>query len=112
MGLAQLVERRVWDAKAAGSRPASHILLLFTLYNTIVYMKITKKRLEKIGFIYEDLGDKLPYDQWNYKGLKIWDYNGKFWICDALDQAGIDVELKTMEHLFELLHALRLYPQG
>jgi hypothetical protein len=62
-------------------------------------MKITEKQLQNLGFEYQDLGDESPYEQWVKDRIEIWNFNGKYWIIDALDQACIDVEFKTIEEL-------------
>ena len=62
-------------------------------------MKITEDFLKKSGFAYHDLGDESPYEIWEKDDIKIWDFNGKYWLVDALDQAGIDVEFKTIGQL-------------
>jgi hypothetical protein len=38
----------------------------------------------------------------------VWDFNGMYWVVDALDQGGIHVEFHTMEHLNEFFIACRL----
>jgi len=71
-------------------------------------MKITRKRLESVGFTYRDLGDEVPYEILERDGVEVWCFNGKHWLVDALDQGGINVEFKTMEHLNEFFAACRL----
>ena len=73
-------------------------------------MRITKKRLADAGFEYRDLGDEVPYEIWKRDEVEIWCFNGKHWLVDALDQGGIGVEFKTMEHLNEFWLACRLPP--
>lgn len=73
-------------------------------------MKITQKRLKAVGFAGHDLGDEAPYDMWERDGVELWCFNGKHWLVDALDQGGINVEFKTMEHLNEFWIACRLPP--
>ena len=71
-------------------------------------MKITAARLRKAGFTQVDLGDEVPYEEFHKSGVEVWDFNGMYWIVDALDQGGIHVEFHTMEHLNEFFIACRL----
>lgn len=71
-------------------------------------MKITKEALEKLGFVFADLGDEAPYEQCERDGVIVWDFNGKYWLVDALDQGGLHVEFSTLEELDAFWRACRL----
>jgi len=65
--------------------------------------------LESVGFYHEDLHGESPYEWWRYKDEKdliFWDFNGKYWICQALDQGSIHVEFTTRGQVRDLCKAL------
>lgn len=70
--------------------------------------EITEKRLLALGFKHQDLGDMPPYEQWVRDDVEVWWFNTDFWIVDALDQAGIDVEFRTLEQLAKFWDACNL----
>lgn len=61
-------------------------------------MEITRDRLTAIGFK-QTKSDECPYEWWERDEIMIWDFNDRYWIVNALDQGGIDVEFRTMEDL-------------
>ncbi|MCG7945836.1 MAG: hypothetical protein N0C84_05760 [Candidatus Thiodiazotropha taylori] len=63
------------------------------------FKKITASRLRLYGFTHNDLGDCPPYDTYEKCGIVVWDWNGKYWLVDALDQACIDREFRYMADL-------------
>ncbi len=63
------------------------------------FRPITEARLKKAGFEYKNLGDDSPYEVWVKHGIVVWNFNGKYWLVDLLDQAGIDREFKLMPDL-------------
>lgn len=71
-------------------------------------MKITEDRLKILGFKYTDLGNDSPYEIWEKDGIVIWNFNNRHWLVDALDQAGIDVEFKTIGQLSDFFKACNL----
>lgn len=62
-------------------------------------MRITKAKLLSYGFKCINHGDCSPYESLEKDDINVWDFNGQFWIVDALDQAAIDVEFKTVGQL-------------
>lgn len=56
---------------------------------------ITASRLESCGFRYTSLGDETPYEVWTKHGIAVWDYNGKYWLVQLLERAGIDRHFRT-----------------
>jgi len=61
--------------------------------------RITDKRLEKAGFVLKEQPYETPDQVWVKDEVEIWDFNGEYWIVDALDQGNINVEFKTMAQL-------------
>lgn len=59
--------------------------------------EITKEALELAGFKYSS--GECPYEWWTKHGVRVWNFNDQYWLVDALDQVGIDVEFHTMGQL-------------
>lgn len=57
--------------------------------------RITETRLKKLGFEYHEYNGP-PFEIWKKQDIGIWNWNGKHWLVEALDQAGIDREFKYM----------------
>ncbi len=62
-------------------------------------MKITEDNLSKLGFTYKDWGSISPYEMWEKNGIQLWNFNNEYWLVNALDQADIHVEFKTIGEL-------------
>ena len=62
-------------------------------------MNITESALKTLGFVYQNLGDEPPYEKLIKHGIAVWDFNGQYWIVDILDQAAINTQFKTLDHL-------------
>ncbi len=73
---------------------------------TQVRRRITAQRLQRAGFERRREIGEVPEEMWTKDGVYIWDWNGQHWLVDALDQAGINVEFRTMEHLSQFLRAI------
>jgi len=58
---------------------------------------ITESSLQEIGFQVEE--DDRGFEVWSMHGVEVWDFNGKYWLVDRLDQAGIDREFRYLEEL-------------
>jgi hypothetical protein len=62
-------------------------------------MEITEENLRKFGFKRHEQDGEVPSVTWNRDRISIWNYNDEYWIVDALDQGGINVEFQAMEQL-------------
>lgn len=53
-------------------------------------MRLSRKVLEKIGFITktDETGE-----YWEKDGVKIWDFNDEYWVIDMLDQVLIEPKI-------------------
>lgn len=72
-------------------------------------MLITPATLVEHGFVHEGLASS-PHEWWKRDGIRVWNYNEKFWLVDALDQGGLQVRFHTIEHLDEFWRACRMPP--
>lgn len=71
-------------------------------------MQITESFLKQHGFKWIDLHDEAPYEMWEKCGVEIWNFNGQYWLVDALDQAGIHVGFTTVGQLAAFFRGCKL----
>lgn len=69
---------------------------------------ITEDILLMLGFTHQPESGRENIEYYTKNGVETWNFNGEYWIVDALDQAGIDVEFTTVGHLLEFFKACRL----
>lgn len=69
---------------------------------------LTEEWLLKFGFEYSEAREKISngFEEWNKGSIYLGDYNNKHYILEALDQGGIDVEVKYVHQLQNLYFAL------
>ena len=73
-------------------------------------MKITEKQLKNLGFELKHFPNDSPDEMWIKDRVEIWNFNDEYWIVDALDQACIDVEFKSIEELNQFFIACKKEP--
>ena len=80
---------------------------IFSSDSTILEpITLTEEILLKCGFEYEDLADESPFEIYKKDAIEMWEFNGEYWLCDMLDQNGIDHEFKYLHQLQNLYFAL------
>src|SRR5690606_37633528 len=75
-------------------------------FKSISPIPITEELLLKGGFKYEDLGDDSPYEWYRIDNFELWNFNGEYWLCDMLDQYGIDLDLRDLHEIQNLFYSL------
>ena len=73
----------------------------------VLKYKITEKKLLNLGFV-EGVEECVGYETYTRDGIEVWDFNGKYWLVDMLDQVGINVEFKTMGQLADFFKGCQL----
>ena len=85
--------------KATGNKTKVKRLLQRIVSRLFGFKPITEARLDAAGFVYKTIGNNTPYEIWEKHGIVVWNFNGKYWIVDLLDQAYINKEFKLMPEL-------------
>jgi hypothetical protein len=67
---------------------------------------LTEEWLLGFGFEKVDLQDDPPYEMFIADGFGIWDFNGKHWIVDFIDQSEIDFKLYYVHQIQNLYYIL------
>ena len=66
---------------------------------------LTPELLERCGFVKTTL-DETPYEIWTHSKIEIWNLNGMYWVLEMAEQAGVNLQLKYLHHLQNIVHAL------